>query len=511
MGRALALADGLVAGRPPGPARAEALVQRAQLEDEDVEAGEALLVRALEDAGGDELLRGRVLDQLGWLRGVFRGDLSAGIACAREALAVAESLGDREFEMSAAAGLSNMETLAGTPRPDLMARAVEIEGEMGRPAVWVGPRVLLAEQLLWAGDLPGARALLEVAEAEAARSSNERWGPYGLYDLAAVESAAGNLAEADALLGRAIEAARDSEDAHVESWIFYRLALVATWLGRAEDAREAAGRRLDVAGRRGGRPGIARARSVLGLLALSEGDAGAAARELAEAARLLAEMGFAHPGAVPALPDGIEALALAGEVEAAGALLGRLEREAGAVGSAWSLAAAERSRGVVALAGGAAEAAAALLESGAAGFRRLGFLPDAARAELLLGRALLRAGRRTAAAEALSTSLERFSAMGAVLWEARAAEELERVPPGRVAGELTPTEKRVAGLVAKGLKNREIAETLFLSVATVEAHLTRIYRKLDIRSRSELARLVAEGAVPVSAGRARPEGPPQDV
>jgi tetratricopeptide (TPR) repeat protein len=309
MGRALALADGLEDGLTTRPARAEALVRRAQLEDEDVEAGEALLVRALEDAGGDELLRGRVLDQLGWLRGVFRGDLSAGIACARQALAVAESLGDREFEMSAAAGLSNMETLAGTPRPDLMARAVEIEGEIGRPALWVGPRVLLAEQLLWAGDLPGARALLEVAEAEAARSSNERWGPYGLYDLAAVESAAGNLAEADAFLGRAIEAARDSEDAHVESWIFYRLALVATWLGRAGDAREAAGRRLDVAGRRGERPGIARARSVLGLLALSEGDAGAAARELAEAARLLAEMGFAHPGAVPALPDGIEALA----------------------------------------------------------------------------------------------------------------------------------------------------------------------------------------------------------
>jgi DNA-binding CsgD family transcriptional regulator len=397
-----------------------------------------------------------------------------------------------------------METLAGTPRPDLMARAVEIEGEIGRPALWVGPRVLLAEQLLWAGDLPGARALLEVAEAEAARSSNERWGPYGLYDLAAVESAAGNLSEADALLGRAMEAARDSEDAHVESWIFYRLALVATWLGRAGDAREAAGRRLDVAGRRGERPGIARARSVLGLLALSEGDAGAAARELAEAARLLAEMGFAHPGAVPALPDGIEALAWQARsrqpARSSGGSSGRPGRS-GAPGRSpppSEAAGSWRSR-------------AALLESGAAGFRRLGFLPDAARAELLLGRALLRAGRRTAAAEALSTSLERFSAMGAVLWEARAAEELERVPPGRVAGELTPTEKRVAGLVAKGLKNREIAETLFLSVATVEAHLTRIYRKLDIRSRSELARLVAEGAVPVSAGRARPEGPPQDV
>jgi DNA-binding CsgD family transcriptional regulator len=215
-------------------------------------------------------------------------------------------------------------------------------------------------------------------------------------------------------------------------------------------------------------------------------------------------MGFAHPGAVPALPDGIEALAWQARsrqpARSSGGSSGRPGRS-GAPGRSpppSEAAGSWRSR-------------AALLESGAAGFRRLGFLPDAARAELLLGRALLRAGRRTAAAEALSTSLERFSAMGAVLWEARAAEELERVPPGRVAGELTPTEKRVAGLVAKGLKNREIAETLFLSVATVEAHLTRIYRKLDIRSRSELARLVAEGAVPVSAGRARPEGPPQDV
>ena len=92
--------------------------------------------------------------------------------------------------------------------------------------------------------------------------------------------------------------------------------------------------------------------------------------------------------------------------------------------------------------------------------------------------------------------------MGARLWQARAAEELERVSPGRSAGELTPTEARIAELVAEGLKNREIGQTLFISVATVEAHLTRIYRKLDIRSRSELTRLVTDGTLPV-AGRAR--------
>ena len=54
-------------------------------------------------------------------------------------------------------------------------------------------------------------------------------------------------------------------------------------------------------------------------------------------------------------------------------------------------------------------------------------------------------------------------------------------------------ERRVAALVALGKKNREVAAQLFTSVATVEAHLTRIYRKLGIRSRTELARLVADG------------------
>ncbi len=142
MTRALELADRLVAELPPGPGRAEALVERAQLEDEDIERREVPLERALNDAGTDEPLRGRVLDQLGWLRGIFRGALRAGIECAREALVIAQRVGDRDFEMSAAAGLSNMETLAGNPRPELMARAVELEDEIGRPPLWAGPRVL---------------------------------------------------------------------------------------------------------------------------------------------------------------------------------------------------------------------------------------------------------------------------------------------------------------------------------------------------------------------------------
>ena len=80
--------------------------------------------------------------------------------------------------------------------------------------------------------------------------------------------------------------------------------------------------------------------------------------------------------------------------------------------------------------------------------------------------------------------------MGALLWERRASDELARVSPARHESELTPAERRVAALVVSGRKNREVAQELFLTVATVEAHLTRIYRKLDIRSRSELARAV---------------------
>jgi DNA-binding NarL/FixJ family response regulator len=83
------------------------------------------------------------------------------------------------------------------------------------------------------------------------------------------------------------------------------------------------------------------------------------------------------------------------------------------------------------------------------------------------------------------------------LWKVRVEDELELVAPGRTTGTLTATEARIAELVAEGKKNKEIASAMFVSVATVEAHLTRIYRKLEIRTRSELTRLVADGEIDV--------------
>jgi DNA-binding NarL/FixJ family response regulator len=220
-----------------------------------------------------------------------------------------------------------------------------------------------------------------------------------------------------------------------------------------------------------------------------------AARELAEAAERHHELGIRHPGAFPVLPDAIEACADAGDVATAEILLERLTGQARALDADWPNAAAAAARGAVLLAQGEGDEAARTLATAASELERLGYRPDAARARLLEGRALLREGRRSRAANVLGEARARFAEMRAAAWEARADEELERASPGRASGELTPTERRIAGLVAEGLKNREIAETVFLSAATVEAHLTRIYRKLGIRSRSELTRLVADGSV----------------
>jgi DNA-binding NarL/FixJ family response regulator len=493
LSRALTLADELVARLPPGHARCEALLMRAYIEDDDVMSSVAMLRRALDDAGDDERLRGRVLDHLGWSLALFAGDLSAGLEYKRESVALADHTDDARMQMSSLGFLAYLEALAGSPRPDLMARAVELETDVGKPILWTSPRTLMAETLFWSGDLTGARTLFEAVHEDVLRAGTEAHHPYSMFDLALVECAGGNLAAAEALVQEGLQAARDAEDPWGERLLLYPLSLVDAWLGRSDRARESADRRLREATAKGERPGMVRARGVLGLLALSEGDGETAVGELAQGVELLVAMGYGHPGAFPLLPDAVEAFASCGEIAAAEALLARLERQADAVASDWARAACARSRGAILLAGAAPDDAVPVLKHAATAFDRLGYRTDAARATLLLGRAQLRAGQRTQASDSLADARSRFAAMGAALWEARAVDDLERAAPGRSDGALTPAERRIAALVAQGMKNREIGQTLYMSVGTVEAHLTRTYRKLGIRSRSELARRVVEG------------------
>ena len=113
------------------------------------------------------------------------------------------------------------------------------------------------------------------------------------------------------------------------------------------------------------------------------------------------------------------------------------------------------------------------------------------RARTVLARAsvLRRAKRKRDARDALEEAATEFERLGAVLWARRARGELERIGGRTSAGEeLTPTERKVAALVAEGLPNREVAAALFVTPKTVEFHLRNVFRKLGIRSRAELAR-----------------------
>jgi DNA-binding CsgD family transcriptional regulator len=119
---------------------------------------------------------------------------------------------------------------------------------------------------------------------------------------------------------------------------------------------------------------------------------------------------------------------------------------------------------------------------------------DRARVNFAYGQTLRRAGKRREADAVISVAREIFAGLGAVTYVARCDRELKAggvhaVRSGRGADELTPQEEAVAALVARGLSNREVAAELFLATKTVQYHLTRIYAKLGVRSRSELAAL----------------------
>jgi DNA-binding CsgD family transcriptional regulator len=155
---------------------------------------------------------------------------------------------------------------------------------------------------------------------------------------------------------------------------------------------------------------------------------------------------------------------------------------------------------LILLSRGKAEAALEAAEYAAIGFEAGGFPFDRGRSLLVAGEVLRRGGERRRAAEKFEQARIIFADLGAALWLDRTIRELSLANPRpRNDRDLTRAERAVAELVALGHTNREVAAQLFIKVPTVEAHLTRIYRKVGIRSRTQLARRVAEGDLPLGA------------
>src|SRR5262249_17518880 len=138
-------------------------------------------------------------------------------------------------------------------------------------------------------------------------------------------------------------------------------------------------------------------------------------------------------------------------------------------------------------------AAAELLERAAADYGELGLRFERARTLRFLGRAQRRHRKWAAARESLEGAASAFDEIGSTGWAAEARSELARVGARRPQreGSLTPAERRVVELAAEGLSNKEIARALFVSVHTVEIHLSHAYAKLGIHSRAQLARTLS--------------------
>jgi DNA-binding NarL/FixJ family response regulator len=241
-------------------------------------------------------------------------------------------------------------------------------------------------------------------------------------------------------------------------------------------------------------------RWVLGFLELSLGQPVRACEAFEGLPEALEAIGVGEPGFIPALPDVVETFVALGRLEDAEAVLATLQAQATSLQHRWATPAAVRGRALLLLARNDPKGAVALAAEAAAGFEAAGFPLDQGRALLVAGEALRRLGERRRAARKLETARNIFSELGALLWLERAQTELRRASPRpRRDRELTHAERRVAALVAGGRTNKEVAAQLFTTVTTVEAHLTRIYRKVGVRSRTELARKVADGAVDLSA------------
>jgi DNA-binding CsgD family transcriptional regulator len=256
-----------------------------------------------------------------------------------------------------------------------------------------------------------------------------------------------------------------------------------------DDARAAAGKGVEIGQATGVLFPLSMNVAALGFLELSMDDPVAAHRALGPLSEAIAAMGLAEPGVVRFLPDEIEALIALGELDTAAEPLQLLEERGRALDRVSALAAAARCRALLEAARGDFDAARVSLAEALAQHERLGQPFELGRTLLVRGSIERRAKRRAAAREALTHALEIFDALGAPLWAEKTAAELARIPgrAGARTGELTETELRVARLVAEGLSNKDVAARLFVSVRAVEAQLTKVYAKLGVRSRTELA------------------------
>jgi DNA-binding CsgD family transcriptional regulator len=480
------LAHEVVRGAPRGPLRARALWRLGWIRafTDNYVAGTELFLRALSEVDDDLELRIKVEYDLSWScrHAVERAEHAA--SC----LAAAQRLGDPALLAAAMAMVVNTEFDVGRGlRWALAEQAFALEQPDTplhlRPGGFLGPTFRRA------GELDRARSIFDAYLRIAEERGEEQDLAYSLYMLAEIEFWAGHWDRAERMALDALEAAERTGQIYARAGALYCLGLVEAGRGSLEAARASAEDALGLAiADRTHQLRKLEFGALPGSIELSAGDAARAHAAFAPLIHEALASGIAEPSVLRFVADDVEALVALGDLESAKATLGPFEDAARRLDRPLARATAGRCRGLIAAALGDPPGAMADLDEAIMQHARVPIPFELGRTLLAAGRIQRRARKWRAARGSLLQALEIFERLGSPLWSTRATAELARLggrSPSR--WELTTTERRVAGLVAEGKTNREVADALFVSVSTVHSTLRSIYRKVGVRSRTELA------------------------
>ncbi|GAA4813793.1 AAA family ATPase [Streptomyces ziwulingensis] len=450
---------------------------------------DAVFPQALADAGEEPRLLALVHYQLAWRGLVLQGDFAEGRREAAHAARLAARAGDRRTELLALAFQAQAEILMGHPdAPDTIERALREPQDPRVACHHNGAGSARFRWLVMSDRLAEARSAVTALLREVRRRGMAESEVHYLRFLAETELRAGNC-------GRALELAHESlalaRDAGIGEGAGAMLASLAEADGGAvERALALAREAVDRAEEDGDAVYLSRALAALGHAHLVAGDAGAAVRELRRVRGLEAGAGITDPARGRWQGDLAEALVRIGETDEAQQVVDGARGHALRLGRQSVLAVLDRAEALVRAARGEPEEALVRLAAVRDRLGALGHGLEEARAAF----ALAALGGPEAGPGAYDEAARLFRRCRALPWLRRVEAAAGAVGPGApgagLAG-LAAMERQVAALVMEGATNREVAGRLFVSVKTVEATLTRVYRKLGIRSRVDLVRLAA--------------------
>jgi len=493
--RARVVLEETIAQLPSGAVRGEAqrLLATVRLHDDSYQEAALLLERALADASDDRSLRVRVMLELLYVL-TNLGRVTDAVNHAEAVIEEAEKLGAPAMIGQALAASAIIRFLNGQGLDESrLQRALTLEDRTLPTAIMFRPSLIGCLLWMWTGQLERARTALYAIRQDCLDRGEESDLMFVAFHTVMLECWRGDLASARRVADDAYERALQlGTDVPLAIALSTR-AHVAAFEGKVTECRETGAAALAIFLRGSCVVATLWPMAALGFLELSLEQFEAAVQRLEPMAAGAASMGVNEPVAIPFAADAAEALIALGQTERAAAIVDQLEHNGCRLDRAWALATGARCRALLLAANGQLAEAVQAGERAMAEHARLAMPLERARTLLVIGLVQRRLGKRKAAKAVLDEAQRIFAEAGATLWAEKARRELRRLGmhPGGIA-ELTPSERRVGQLAASGLTNREVASALFVSPKTVEANLARVYQKLEIRSRAELGRRMAE-------------------